>query len=214
MSNKGFKISEVKPRIFFLDFKDSYNMSMHFLRYQEYYESPSSKFRDQSFAIVDFMEWYSKTYGNGVFTYPKDWSGFNIPGYVIKDVVSLRIKDYNRYDLEMWRVFSRCAMKYPDGQFYIVGAVGKNSAMKHEIAHGFFYTQSEYRKKMTKLVKTLKPSFRKKFFKILKTIGYTPRVFIDECQAYLSTGVSETFPLKLNGEDIPFINLFKEYYND
>ena len=40
-----FKITEVKPRIFLFEFKNHYDMCMYFMRYQEYYESASPKFR-------------------------------------------------------------------------------------------------------------------------------------------------------------------------
>lgn len=217
---KDFTLTEVKPRIFFLDFKDSYKLSMHFLRYQEFYESPSSRFRGKSFEILNFMEWYSKTYGKGVFTYPIDWAGFNIPGDIILKVDECGIDDFNQYDEVMSDVYSRCAKKLDKnyvegcwgGKFYIIGAIGKDFAMKHEIAHGFFYTEPAYKKEMTKLVKALKPSFRNKLYKVLEEIGYTPKVYVDECQAYLSTGLPDDFGITLKGEQEPFVKLYNEYF--
>src|SRR5574338_173407 len=176
--NKGFTLKEVKPRIFFLDFKDQYDLCMHFVRYQEYYESPSNKFRNQPFSWIDFMEYYSRKFGNGSFSYAVDWAGFNIPGTVIKHVHMLGIPDPNKYDAVMIDVWEQCLKKYPDRSFYIIGAVGEKWAMKHEIAHGFFYTQPEYKKESTKLVKALPKAMRKKINKVLKNIGYTPGVYI------------------------------------
>lgn len=209
---KKYKLTEVKPRIFFLDFKDSYDLAMHFIRYQEFYESPSNQFRGKKFKLLDFMDWYSKEYGSGVFTYPRDWAGFNIPDHIILDVNLQGIDDKNSYDEEMLSVHKKCAAKYPNESFYIIGAVGRKFAMRHEIAHGFFYTQPEYKNKMTKLVKDLKPAFRKSVFKTLKEIGYTPKVFIDECQAYLATGFTDNFGVKLKNEHKPFIELYEEFY--
>jgi hypothetical protein len=208
---KNYKLSEVRPRIFLLDFKEQYAMCMQFLRYQEYYESASPEFRGKSFKLLDFMDWYSHKYGNGVFTYTKDWGGFNIPGYIIPDVVD-NIQDLNQYDEEMCRVWDKCFKKYPDLQFYIIGSIGKGFAMKHEIAHGFFYTQPEYKKKMTGLVKNLKKSLRTKINQELKRLGYTPKVYIDECQAYLSTGFTDVFRINIEGQDKPFVKLYNEYY--
>lgn len=211
---KDFKLIEIKPSIFFLDFKDSYKLAMHFLRYQEYYESASSKFRGKSFTILQFMEWYSKTYGNGAFTYPIDWSGFNIADNIIKEVHSKEIIDPNQYDETMLTVYKECASKCPDKPFYIIGAVGKSFAMKHEIAHGFFYTEPTYKKEMTQLVKGLKSSLRNKMYKAFNKIGYTPKVYIDECQAYLATGFTNAFGIKLKNEHKPFIKLYNEYYKN
>ena len=36
---RSFKIKEVRPYVFLFEFTDQYDMSMHFLRYQEFYES-------------------------------------------------------------------------------------------------------------------------------------------------------------------------------
>lgn len=210
---KDFSLKEVKPKIFHLNFKDQYKMAMHFLRYQENYESPSPRFRDHAFSLLDFMEWYSKSYGNGAFTYTIDWAGFNIPDYVILDVHALGIPDPNKYDQIMLDVHRKCAKKYPNERFYIIGSVGKKWAMKHEIAHGFFYTQPDYREEMIKLVSELKPSFRKSMYDSLKRIGYAPRVYVDECQAYLSTGVPKGFNLTVKKENKPFVEVYKHYYN-
>jgi len=211
--NPQFKMTEVKPRIFFLNFKKQYDCNMMFLRYQEYYESSNPKFRGKPFKILEFIEWYTGSFGKGVFSYMRDWAGFNIPGHIIYDVWDNGIPDENDYDNIMDYVREKCEEKYPDGQFYIIGAVGKNGALRHEIAHGFFYTQPEYKKQMTKLVKALKPAFRVKMYRTLKKIGYTPKVYIDECQAYLSTGLMGVFPFELKDEAKPFIKLYREYYN-
>jgi hypothetical protein len=208
-----FKVIEVKPRIFFLDFKNQYHCNMMFLRYQEYYESPNSKFRGKPFEILEFMEWYTKAFGKGAFTYMVDWAGFNIPGKIVAEIWDKGIADRNIYDYEMRGVYRKCLEQYPDGKFYIIGAVGQAFAMRHEIAHGFFYTQPEYKKKMTALVKALKPTLRKKIYRELERIGYTPKVYIDECQAYLSTGFTDAFAITLKKEDQPFVKVYNEYYN-
>jgi len=190
---------------------------MHFLRYQEYYESPSPKFRNHTFTIVDYMEWYSKTFGKGSFTYPVDWGGFNVPSYVLRNVLLAvsngEITDPNKYDTEMQKVWLTCCNKYQDENFYIIGSVGtEGSTMRHEIAHGFFYIIPEYKKEMTKLVKELNPFFRKDFYENLKVGGYTKQVYVDELQAYMATGTANFINVKLNGSDKPFIQLYEEFY--
>lgn len=210
-----YTLTEVKPKIFFLNFKDYYDMCMLFLRYQEFYESLSLKFRGKQFKILDFMEWYSKKHG-GSFTYTLDWAGFNIPGKIISEVRKKKILDYNNYDAEMFHIYGKCYAEYGN-DFYLISAVGENESLKHEIAHGFFYTFPEYKKEMTKLVKALDSNFRSKFNLILKNMGYTSKVYIDECQAYLSTGTYDIKGfdnMKLNGEDKPFIELYNKYYEN
>lgn len=192
---------------------------MHFLRYQEYYESASPKFRGKNFEIFDFMRWYSKKYGKDSFTYAKDWGGFNIPSKVISEVYP-NITDYNKYDNAMYQAYIACNLQLGqvtnNPKFYIIGAVGKGTTLKHEVAHGFFYTVPEYKKEMTVLVKALPIDIRKSINKTLVKMGYTPKVFIDETQAYMSTGLyvenNPKFESKLKKERAPFIALFNKYY--
>lgn len=208
---KKYILREVKPKIFLLDFRNSYDLAMNFMRYQEFYESASPRFRDQTWTWIEFMKWYSKRHGKGAFTYARDWAGFNIPGDTIDKVWELGIPDINDYDYEMLEVAKKCK-KQAKGDFYLIGATGRTSVLKHEIAHGFFYTIPEYKQEMTQLNKDLDPKFRKEVNTTLKTMGYTPKVFIDECQAYLATGVSEQFKMPIKKEDKPFISLYNKYY--
>ena len=187
-----FKVKEVRPGIFHFDFKNNYDLCMHFLRYQEYYESPSPKFRGKKFEIFDFMRWYSLKTGRGIFTYPDDWNGFNLPGNIIKDVWDLSISDKNIYDYEMLQAWSKCNAQANGKPFYIIGTVGKD-ALDHEIAHGLFYLNSEYQKQMKALVKGLSPEIRKEMNTNLKNLGYTPKVYVDETQAYMSAGLPDSF---------------------
>jgi hypothetical protein len=190
---KAFQIKEVKNRIFLFQFNNHYDMCMHFLRYQEYYESASPKYRGKNFEILDFMKWYSLKYGKGSFTYPNDWNGFNIPGDVISKVWEAGISDRNIYDYEMKMAWQQCKEKAGDQPFYIIGVVRGNSALGHEIAHGMFYLHPGYKKESSKLVKKLDPHIRKSLNKTLKKLGYTPKVYVDETQAYMSTGLTEAF---------------------
>jgi hypothetical protein len=222
-----YKLREVKPRIFLLEFPNHYDLCMTFLRYQEFYESPSPKFRNKHFTIIDFMEWYSKDRA-GVFTYPTDWAGFNIPSYVVDKVHNLSndLKqalevplDYNKYDEVMLKVFEKCyktldnRLEENPGKFYLIGTdMGKTEVINHEVAHGFFYTIPEYKKEMLALVNNLKVSFREKFNKGLVKFGYTKQVFNDETQAFLSTGWHDHFP-KLKCNDEPFRETFNKYFN-
>jgi hypothetical protein len=186
---------------------------MQFVRYQEFYESPNPKFRDHSFQLLDYMDWYSKDKNRGCFTYPNDWSGFNIPGDTIKKVWDLGISDRNIYDYEMQELYRKFSAQYPDNKFYIIGACNKAEiTMRHEVAHGMFFTQPEYKKQMTALVKKLKKPFFKSMCHSLKEMGYTPKVYIDECQAYLSTGMAPAFTVKIKKEREPFIAIFDEYF--
>jgi len=190
---KPFIIKEVRPRIFLFEFSNHYDMCMHFLRYQEFYESPSPRFRGKGFEILDFMKWYTLKYGNGSFSYPNDWNGFNIPGDTIYKVWQLGINDRNIYDYEMQMAWKECQAKANGEDFYIIGVVRGNKALNHEIAHGLFFLNKEYKKESVKLVKALPDSIRKTINEALKKLGYTPKVYVDETQAYMATSLTEAF---------------------
>jgi hypothetical protein len=195
----AFKIEEVLPRIFLFEFQSNYDMCMYFLRYQEYYECASPKFRGKEFRIFDFMKWYSLKYGGGVFTYPDDWDGFNIPSHIIWDVWNQHlIPDKNPYDYEMLKAWNQCNYSInkevlPIQKFYIIGAVKNSGALNHEISHALFYLYPEYKKEMTKLTRALQPEIKKEVYSVLKRLGYTPKVYVDELVAYFATGLTKSF---------------------
>jgi hypothetical protein len=210
-----YKVKEVKKNVFLLEFQDHYDMCMTFLRYQEFYESPNPKFRGKAFNILDFMKWYSSTFGEGIFTYPKDWDGFNFCDYIVPTLrEKLKDKespDFNGYDEIMYKAWHKCASKANNKPFYIIGTLnGNDDAKEHEVAHAFFYLYPEYKKHMTKLVKELKPETKEKINQELKKLGYTSHVYLDETQAYMSTGLNPSFD-SYEKERGPFKEFFKEF---
>jgi len=218
MNKIKFKIKEVKPKIFLAEFEDSYDMCMTFCRYQEFYESPNSQFRNHNFKLFDFIKWYSNHYSKGNFTYATDWSGFNVPSKVLLKCWLGTAQDYTCYDSVMTSIIDsihdKLLKKYGtiNIDFYLIGAQkGRSNTVKHEVAHGMFYLNKNYKKEMLSLVKALKPKFRNQFYKDLQKVGYSKQVLPDEAQAFLATGWRNYFT-KLNGEAAPFIEVFNKYY--
>lgn len=202
----------VHPGIYLVKFKDSYKMAMYCLRYQEFYESPSNKFRNKSFTIFEYMEWYAKKYGS--FSYPQDWGGFNFPSYILTDVYKKGIPDKNLYDEHMLDIYSHCLKLNGNNNFYMIFSCD-NKTTNHEIAHGLFYLNKEYNKKMKDLVKSLPDDVFLNVKNILKKLGYTPKVYIDECQAYFATGLTNQMSDVLSDTDkVNYSNKFKKIFND
>ena len=70
---------------------------------------------------------------------------------------------------------------------------------------------------MTKLVKALPKSIMDETKRHLKSVGYTPKVYVDETQAYMSTGLTELFGHDTNKwktEREPFEKVFNEFYGE
>lgn len=211
-----FKLTEIHPGIFLAEFNSQYDMAMTFLRYQEFYESANPKFKGNQFTIIDFMEWYSKGH-KGVFTYPKDWTGFNIPMDVVcqlqRNTTCLGSPpDWNKYDVVMKGIAERIALKrgwlqHGTQKSYIIGAVkGSKGVIKHEIAHALYSIYPEYKKEMDKLYSRLSSENKKYLMGDFKALGYAKSVWKDEAQAYLSTGDYFT-----SEERKPFANLLNKF---
>lgn len=168
-----------------LVFKSRYEMSMFFLRYQEFYESINPDFRGQSFKFLDYMSWYTEYTNSHMFTYTKDFIGYNLPSSSIIECYGLiPSDDYNKYDEMMIKLYLDLSTK--SKRFYIIGTIRKDATFKHEIAHALYYLEPSYKKQMDALTKALPKKLRRGINNVLSTI-YTESVLDDEVQAYMST---------------------------
>ena len=205
-----FQLKEITDRIYLLTFDDHYDLCMHFLRYQEFYESP--EFKGRNFEIVDMLDWYSRKYGKSTkFTYVDDWAGFNIPGRIIFEL-NHAIKDFNRYDRFMLSIAEYIKTK-AGSDFYLIGTCTEDiDTLDHEVAHGLYYTDEKYRDKMNKIIHSLPPKTQESIYSRLGKAGYHHSVFKDEAQAYLSTGLCKEMDIKSIRKFAPdFEKVFNKY---
>ena len=77
-------INKIMPNIYAVIVKNDYDRGMLFCRYQEFYESPFPEIRNQEFTLEELMRTYVKKNKSGMFTYPADWAGYNIPSNILK----------------------------------------------------------------------------------------------------------------------------------
>jgi len=206
---EGIELFKITNYIYWLKIESRYNLAMTFLRYQEYYESPSSDFRGKDFTIIDYMDWYSKTYGKGSFTYPNDWAGFNIPSKVLNDIFDGDIKDWNKYDTIMYKAYCNI----DDEKYYLIGANKQNNTLNHEIAHGLYATNTIYKESMDELITNIDPEDKRLFYSKLSEMGYTIEVFDDEIQAYLATSSCIQFERAEKYKE-EFKNKYEKFYNN
>lgn len=214
-TNKAFKIYHVTDKVYLFLFDESFDLCMHFLRYQEFYESP--KFNNRAFSIIEFMEWYAKTYGDGVFTYTKDWAGFNIPSNIIWKVHSNGIVDFNKYDSAMIVAYNQIsAITHLHGgsrndSFYILGACKDDvKVVGHELAHALYFSNNNYHTDMQACIAKLPNVVALEIAKYFTKIGYSHSVFEDELQAYMATGSPEELK-SIKKYCAPFEKIFKSY---
>lgn len=197
---------EIYPNIFHINFSTQKELASTFLRFQEHFESPS--FKGKIFSLDDFKYWYvnnsPKGKETGEFTYYQDWSGFNIPSETLIPFSDGLFDPLSSEEKELLKLFD--GVPRP---FYIIGTYGKEqSSLKHEIAHGFFYTNKEYRNKVLDIIHDIPEEFKNKIAKHLESsAGYHNSVIIDEMHAYLISGLEK---LEKDGlERFPFLRFQK-----
>ena len=191
------KVKEIKPFIYCVEVDDDYDRAMLFCRYQEFYESPYKKFRGKPFTWMEYMRFYKDAWKKRVFTYPDDWAGYNIPSNVMERANDIFYKD-TEYDVVMNNIYHYCTIESQnknDGtrcDWYLIGASSKDKGtLNHEIAHGMYYTNKEYKKEVIKLIDKIKPSHYEKLTKKLVKMGYVndEKIIDDEINAFMSTGL-------------------------
>lgn len=131
------------------------------------------------------MKRYSAACGS--FVYPTEWGGFNIPGRVIDKLYNLGIDDYNDYDRTIEEICTKIK-KTNKGDYYLIASNGDTDTIEHEVCHGLFYLDKQYKKNTISILKKLSRNAYKKSEKALIDIGYCKHVIADELQAYLTTG--------------------------
>jgi hypothetical protein len=187
-----YKIEEVEPNVYAVIIPDNYHKAMLFCRVQEFYESPNPNFRGKAFCIWDFIEWYSRQ-KRDAFTYAFDWGGFNFPLNVAENCYTKLLKKGNDwftpYDKEMNHIISEIREMVGNGKAYVIGAADMTGwTFKHEICHGLYATNKEYKKLVDEITETIEWQDYLKFEKNLLDMGYTAAVIPDEIQAYLNFG--------------------------
>lgn len=166
-----------RPQIYLIESKSRQDLAEMFMRFQEHYESP--QFKGKTFTIEEFAHWYASKYGS--FSYVKDWYGFNLPATVL---APFRRGNFDPLTLQEQRLLEIC--KEANSNSYIIGVTPNaeyfKETIKHEFAHGAFYTNPEYRKEVEVCIK----SFRiEPIDKGLRRMGYCDEVAVDETNAYV-----------------------------
>lgn len=184
------KLEEVSKDIFHVNFPVREELAMTFLRFQEHYESP--EFRRKIFTLDEFKKWYiensPKGKETGEFTYYSDWSGFNIPSEILKPFYEGKFNPLSEREQTFLDLFR--AKEHP---FYVIGTYGGSNSgtLKHEIAHGLFYTNPKYKEEVLKVLEKISREKRVEINRYLSEGGgYHQEVWDDETHAFILIGSS------------------------
>lgn len=203
------ELKKITNQIFLLIFKTRYDLTSTFLRFQEFYESP--KFRGKLFTLEEFKQWYirnsPKGKKTGKFTYYSDWSGFNIPSFILKPFYKGKFNPLSKKEKKLLNLFKR-----KKSLFYILGVNKESKDVKdlfiHELSHALFYTDKNYKLEVRSALNLFDLKSLKKEL-VLK--GYHEKVLEDESHAYalspnkkMKTRIPEKLKEKLK-------NIFNKY---
>lgn len=216
---KGY-LRLVTPGIYAVVIENDYDRAMLFCRYQEFYESPNKEFRGREFSLEYFVKNYMLKTKKNVFTYHIDWGGFNIPSDSLEKSYKVFQNQKDEYNLLMRKIIRKCeehCVKYnTDKKYYIIGVDDIITTMtEHEIAHGLYYINSDYKKRVNNLLKKIDGRTYQFAKNYLVEIGYSPKkkIIDDEIQAYLSTGLPDKLKnTKLKEHTWNFNRNFKDFY--
>lgn len=181
------KVKSIYPNLYLYTFPNQYELASTFIRLQEFYESPCKQIRGKYFTLQKYMDLYAKNHNNK-FTYFVDWNGFNVPGNIVMDFQYMFLNNLTEKEEKL---FSKITYSN-GGEFYIIGVVNKGkNIIKHEVAHGLYYLNKDYKREMNKLINTMPYEMRLMAEKYLIKIGYCGAVLKDELQAYFATGIDK-----------------------
>lgn len=188
------KIEEIKESVFHIRFESKYLVTSTFMRLQEFYESPIKSIKGKYFSIEKYMDEYAKLKGN--FTYNSDWSGFNVPDYIVRVFFELFDFDLTQKEKNLKKCISNLLSK--NQKFYLI-ATYDDDDLAHEIAHGYYYLDDLYRECMDGLIDQLQ--HKREFSDCLLDRGYNKEVLNDEIQAYLATSDMDYLKEELGYQD-------------
>lgn len=186
MKKSLINLTQLDKRIFLISSDSRRELALLFLRYQEYYESPNINIRGKKFTLLEHQYYYKYDMDkkNDAFTYVDDWSGFNIPTSIIKEVHDLGISDINHYDHIMLGLYKMMELNSFGESSYLIGAKTNNeSVINHELIHARYFIYPEYKEKVNEIISKLDYNTYSILRKYLS--GYGDNVIVDEINAYI-----------------------------
>ncbi len=218
MFKPQFNMSEVVPGVFLVEIKGNNDLAHTFLRVQEFYESGNPEIQGKEFTFQQYSDWYSYQSKTGTFSYGEDWKGFNVPSDAVYQCYAIN-KERTEYDNFFLSLVSKIEKEVKSKgleKFYMIGVrAGDVRTLDHEIAHGLFTVNKDYKKEMKNLVSELPKEVNFYLGAYLKDLGYAESVHEDEIQAYLSTGLRDNMDKEMLEQYMSeFIDVFQKHKED
>lgn len=201
------KVKIYNKNIVYLTFPSQKELTMTMCRMQEFYECDSNKLRNRIFTFEQFIDHYLDK--DGSLDYFTIWAGFNIPGHVLDDFFESFILTNREKDVKL------LTKKFRNKLYYVIATrTNDDETLLHELAHAHYYLNPVYKQQVDVLVRSMRKELRTQLTIVLKNMGYTNSVIVDEINAYMATSsykyLKNDMELDLTKKDMkPFIDLVK-----
>jgi hypothetical protein len=148
-------------------------------RFSEFYENVH--FGGRIFSREEFKIWYKAYNNRKIYTYNRDWDGFNIPGHIL---TRFRSEFLYKDEQKFLKLFKHLSNEQLDS-IYVIGTAddSQKTTFKHELIHALYDTNKKYAREVNRLLK--KNAFEPVYAWFNK-VGYVHTVFRDELNAYIT----------------------------
>lgn len=178
------KLEEIYDNLFCVGFNKRKNMCETFVRFHGHYENPN--FQSKIFTKKQFDRWFKNNTEEGSDLDMDFYSlggGFNVPDYVFNKFLEGKFDPLSEKEKKLLNEIS----KIKRNKFYVL-AIDRTEKCRinHEIAHGLYYLNKNYKEEINKFIFDMPKRDFKKIESILKTSQiYSDERIVDEIQAHL-----------------------------
>jgi hypothetical protein len=210
----NYNIEEIRSNVYLITAPTNYEISSMFLRPQEFYESNFPNIQNNYFTLEEYIDTY--VHATGAFTYYNDWAGFNISSYHIKQFFNKFAYNLSKKEIILLELLKKINPELTD-PFYVIGTKHQDAkSINHELAHAYYYLNTNYRAYMEK--ESLKFSLSlwdKLNCNLQENYLYNKNVIRDEAQAYLATSSRQHCLTLFNWEDsVKVPSSFRKFFKN
>lgn len=201
---KNITITEKIKNLYHMKFDNQYYMNSMLVRIQEF--SDSSRFKDKVFTLEDFADWWTSR--EGKWNYYTETNGLNFPGTNLRPFYLGQFDLLTDKERRMLELFEPQMGRLDD--IYIIGTF-RMPETTHEEAHGLYYLDPQYRKKVDRLLREVPQRVKRVGHKFFREGMYHPSNFQSELNSYILDSKKDRdkdYDCKQRG---PLVKLFKEY---
>eukprot|EP00928_Gymnodinium_smaydae_P042444 TRINITY_DN2857_c1_g1_i1.p1 TRINITY_DN2857_c1_g1~~TRINITY_DN2857_c1_g1_i1.p1 ORF type:complete len:399 (-),score=66.83 TRINITY_DN2857_c1_g1_i1:90-1286(-) len=184
-------VSQVLPNVFQAHVHSRILLASMFIRPQEYYESPNPSIRGKRCTLAEAKKSRALC-ENLPFDYYMRWPGFNLPGVVFDAFRNGALGPLEARESALVRSLDAHLpdVSKPGEKYYVIGTCEDAEALHHEMAHGLYHTNDDYRQAVLQVLDGLTSEQKETMREKLLGLGYCDDVDIlqDEMQAYMVGG--------------------------